>query len=69
MNMPTFDDVQAPNLRAANEHLRRQVAHLPGLLRRIAELEAELRDARTLLGSMTAEPVDHSWRRTTTAVG
>ncbi|SEF18688.1 hypothetical protein [Jiangella alba] len=49
MNIPTFDDVQAPNIRAANEHLRRQVERIPALLRRIATLEAELQDARTVL--------------------
>lgn len=69
MNVPTFDEVQAPNLRAANEHLRRQVAHIPGLLRRIAELEAELRAARTVLESTTVERSGHGWRRKPAAIG
>ncbi|WP_116951796.1 hypothetical protein [Jiangella endophytica] len=55
MNIPSFDDVQAPNIRAANEHLRRQVDRIPALLRQIAVLEAELQDARTLLDASARE--------------
>lgn len=51
--MPTFDHLQEPNLRAANERLQQQVAQIPPLLQRIGVLEVELRDARRDVDELT----------------